>query len=691
MPVDTLIGQVMVDRYEIKELIGESDMARVYHGLDQRLSRSVVVKRLRAEVASKAEALQRFERAASSEARLSHPHIARVYDVLTHEGVPVIIREFEAGETLKELLLRQGRLSVERTLDIALPVVEALDYAHQQGMLHGDIKPGNILIGERGDVKVTDFGQVMSGSAHYFSPEQAQGQPVGSASDLYSLGVVLYEMLCGHTPFEGDNPVTVGLKHVQEAPPKLQTHGVSVPPALEDAIMTALQKNPRDRFPDAAAFAGALRRALRPSSQATSATTAPAPPPAPIPKAAARTSQPTLQSARSSLSQLTSGEMLPPSPPKMVRRSRRRQWLLLVLVAAVAAGGLYVLGLFVTQHVTVPDLKGVPEDAARIELEKSGIHLSVGEMQYNDQLQPGTIMAQAPAPGAHLHPGEQVTVILSKGKQTVPVPTVVGMDRAEARKALEDRGFLADWDEQPSDEVALGKVISQEPRGGSIADLRSSVRVVISKGPPPIVVPDLIGKTEADAAQMVSKKNLLLTSTTTRPSATVAKGTVLEQKPAKGTKVPKGTKIQIVLSSGPEAQSVPLLKGLSLRQAHEKAESQGFQLIVDGPGGDNGDMVVADQSPGGGDLLSRGGTIHVTVEPEASPEQSEDMVTVPSLVNMQEQEARAAAEDRGLRISTVPSAEAVDQPPGTVLSQVPAEGTQVKRGTVINIVVAGPQ
>ncbi|MBM3465096.1 MAG: Stk1 family PASTA domain-containing Ser/Thr kinase [Armatimonadetes bacterium] len=713
-----MIGQVLRGRYEVVELIGEGGMARVYRGNDRRLSRPVVLKVLRSDFTSDPEFLERFQREASAAARLAHANIVKVYDVDEEDGVPFMVMEYYAAEDAKQILRREGRLEPRRATQIAISVLDALDYAHSQGIIHRDLKPHNILITDRGEVKITDFGiakalssdsltrtGTMVGSAHYFSPEQAQGQKVGPASDIYSLGIVLYEMISGRVPFTGDNPVTVGLKHVQEEPASLESLGARISPALEDAVMKALQKNPGQRFADAKSFSAALSTALEPGNGASRMA------PQPVPAAAITTSLddtvvrpivPTAQAPRP-------GPVIPPTvpsyptldqdppvvPPSVEPTERGRggsstmlMAVIFVLVASLAGLVLYTYDQM--QYVQVPDLRGMSQNVARTRLEQAGLRLVVKETQYFENAEPGTVMEQTPAPRTRVRPGDEaIFVVLSKGKQTVQVPSLANMDRNAARRALEDLGLQPRFAEQYSESVPLGQVISQDPVGGAAADLRAHVTVTISKGMPLVSVPALRGQTQDAATATAEKAGLKAVLRSTRPDSVIPKGAVVDQKPESGSKIAKGSTVEIILSSGPDSRTVPDLKGLTLGEARARAEAAEFIVAVEGPD-DYPESKVVSQDPPAGSDLPKGSRIHVQLQAVATPEAPSDEVKVPSVKGLTRDSAQILLEGNGLRLGTVEIEKTNDAAPGEVLRQSPEEGATLKKGSGVDVVLAAP-
>ncbi len=735
--MNSYVGHVFSGRYEVLELIGEGGMARVYRCLDRRLSRTVVLKVLKDDLLRNDELRQRFAREASSVARLAHSNIIRVHDVDEEDGVPFIVMEFYPSQDLKSILRKVGKLSPRRAVEIASAILDALDYAHGQGIIHRDLKPHNILVTDRNEVKITDFGiakalasdsltrtGTMMGTAHYMSPEQAQGLGVTPATDLYSLGVMLFEMLTGRLPFEGDNPVTVGLRHVQEAPPTLASFGVKLPEALEDVLSTALRKNPAERYRDALTFQRALLRAVR-EHRPTSPSPSPASPPqaraasagpSPLPPTFAdrpiddTVAQPGALAPRASdksashralpglpaWSLADSGEFraAPPTPPSPIEPPTTpvRAAFLLTLATVVAMLVLYAGYRVYTgsQQIRVPRVLHLSGDEARTQVERDGLIFTVKEPVFSDE-PPGTVLEQTPAPGSVVAQNSRVMVVISKGRYTVPVPVLTGLDRLAATQAAQAVGLALRWGEAYSDTVPLGHVVTQDPPAGTAVDPKTPVTVVISRGVVQVVVPNLVGEPQSTAADLATKAGFKLTTVTQKSSASAPKGTILEQSPAAGLKVSRGIVVQVVVSSGPESRPVPNLQGLTVADARRTARQQGFQLAIAATHTPD-DAHVVEQDPAAGTLLPQGSSIQVTSDAQLAPTPERsgdagDQVLVPNVVHLGLDDARKALEECGLRVGQA-SQEESDEPVGTVIRQTPQEGTNVARGSNVDLVIA---
>jgi eukaryotic-like serine/threonine-protein kinase len=490
-------------RYVLQQPIGKGGMAEVFLARDQLLDRPVAIKRLYAEHSADAAFVERFRREAQAAAKLTHPNIVGVYDYFEEAGEYFIVQEYVDGRSLAELLAAEGRLHPDRAADITADVAAGLAAAHREGMVHRDIKAGNVLVGDDGQVKVADFGiarvfaggdseltqaGTVMGTATYFSPEQAQGKAVDPRSDLYSLGVVLFEMVVGRPPFEGDTPVAIAYKHVHEPPPRLQEVDPSLPPELDAITMKLLNKNPANRYPSADDLRADLRRfreghklaaeSIMPAT-AVVAAAAVAPPPS---------------------SEVDYGSY---DDNRYVEPPRRTGFFLLfmILVMLALAGGLYLLAQQLGDEeaaalVTVPNVIDRPQAQAVRQLEAAGFEVVVTE-EPSEDIEPGFVIDQNPAAGSEVREGSTITITVSVGVETVPVPNVVGQDYVTATRVLTDAGFVVSQEqtESPNEDLFTeGQVFEQSPPANTQAPLGSRVIIrIVSATPettlPPVTLP----------------------------------------------------------------------------------------------------------------------------------------------------------------------------------------------------------
>jgi len=625
-------------RYELHRRLARGGMADVYLARDQLLDRPVAVKVLFPQYAAEATFVQRFRREAQDSANLNHPNIVGVYDWGEEGGTYFIVMEYVAGRSLADVLRQEGALLPERAADIGIDMAAALGFAHKNGVVHRDVKPGNVLLASDGQVKVTDFGiaraiaagqeedltqagQVM-GTATYFSPEQAQGRPVDPRSDVYSLGVVLYEMVCGRPPFRGDDALAVAYQHVQEQPtPPSQING-NVDLTLETIILKCLAKNPQARYPSAEDLRADLRR-YREGSQiaAPTATVAAAAPP---PVDATRTIPATAATA-------AYGAYPPAEDPyydDYVEEPPRRNGAfvaVLLLLLLVLGGVLYLLaqalGVFdddggdVVAMVPVPAVVGQLEEEARTTLAAAGFVVNV-TYEENPEFDDGVVSEQDPAAGEEHEEGGTVTLTVSSGEEQVEVPEVVDFTEEDARSVLSDAGFRDIRTEAVFDpEIEAGRVVTQNPEAGESAPLSATITLFVSQGAEERSVPELAGRTASEAEAILRQQGFEVAQALEN-SADVPQGTVIGTNPGAGTVLEVGETVTLVVSAGPEQVIVPNVAEKTEQTAREELELAGFRVeVVDQalPPGSPDDGRVLAQDPVGGQRAQVGTTVTITV------------------------------------------------------------------------------
>ncbi len=551
------------DRYELGDTLGRGGMAEVFEGQDLRLNRRVAVKVLRPDLARDPSFQSRFRREAQSAASLNDPNIVAVYDtgedVLDgggeHVMVPYIVMEYVDGHTLRELMSSGRRLLPERSLEIMAGVLSALDYSHAHGIIHRDIKPGNVMLTRSGDVKVMDFGiaravadaqatmtqgNAVMGTAQYLSPEQARGEVVDARSDLYSAGCLFYELLTGRPPFQGESAVSVAYQHVSETPVPPSQVDPAVPPALDPLVLKSLAKDPADRYQSANEFKADVERAM-----------AGLPVTGTIPTLRA-TVPPTANTA--AIQPVAAGE------PAQAGSGKRSPWAWLgvtVLVLAVAAAALFLgRNLFDTgsgERVTVPDVVGMTIDEAQRALESQGLKLGAQTPQTSDEPE-DTVLSQNPQADTRLAVGEAVTVTVSAGQQQTQVPPLEGLTSLDdVRTALRDAKLELGNVKQVESSQPEGLVLNQDPQAFTTVDVGTKVNIEVSTGV--VDVPGVIGFTQSAATSALSKAGLdvsVVTASSDQPS-----GIVTNQDPPEGSQVKKGTTVTITVSSGPAPTQPP--------------------------------------------------------------------------------------------------------------------------------------
>ena len=482
---------VLNGRYELHRRVGRGGMAEVYLARDRLLDRLVAIKILFPEFATDPSFVARFRREAQAAANLNHPNIVGVYDWGKERGTYYIVMEYVDGQTVSEILRNEGPIEPKRAAGIAADVAAALGFAHRKGVVHRDVKPGNVLITKTGEVKVADFGIARAmtasseenltqtgsvmGTATYFSPEQAQGKPVDARSDLYSLGVVLYEIASGKPPFSADSPVAIAYKHVQEPIPSLAERAPGIPPDYEAITLRALAKDPDDRYADGAAMRADLLRFRdgKPIAPVNPVPTGPARPPAP----------PTPPSTPA---------VLPAGPPPVedLPKSRKTGWFfaIILLLLVVLAGLLFAfgqqLGVFEeqTKTVTVPDVVDLDLKTATTRLEDVGLKVTTSD-QESDKPE-DTVLDQTPAAGKEAKEGDTVVLLISVGIGKATLPDLVGRDEREARQILTDAGFTnVGQIVEESEEQEPGHVIRTDPAPGQQYDKDQRITLFIAAAP----------------------------------------------------------------------------------------------------------------------------------------------------------------------------------------------------------------
>ncbi len=550
-----MIGKLLGNRYEILEQIGGGGMAIVYKGRDALLNRLVTIKNLRPEFTCDEEFVKRFRREAQAVASLSHPNIVSIYDVGQEGEVYYLVMEYVEGDNLKNLIRGEGMLPPERATEIARQVCEALQHAHENNIVHRDVKPQNILITKGGQAKLTDFGiareattatltqtDTIVGSVHYLSPEQARGETAGPQSDIYSLGVVLYEMVTGALPFQGDTPIGVALKHIQEDPARPSSLNPAVTPALENIIFRAMAKLPADRFGSARDMVFNLEALSHVSSGVSGRF-------APVDEFATKV----IPAVRASEKGIPLAAEDKPTPT----RKRRTGW----LWAALIFLGLLVAGYVAFQlYVNVPEIEMPPVEGKTLEeaqdvLRGQGISNIDVSWNPNPNVPRGSVISQEPRPGEKIKVTRNVILSVSLGPEYRVVPQVIGLDLNAARIEISRSELnVRDTREIYSSEHSEGTVADVEPKPGKEITKGSGVILYVSKGPQPVTrqVPDLTGLSVDAARAELDKVKLKLDENIIKAGSTdYLPGQVIAQNPAKGTGVQEGTTVQVTISSGP--------------------------------------------------------------------------------------------------------------------------------------------
>jgi serine/threonine-protein kinase len=563
-------------RYELHRRLARGGMADVFLARDQLLDRPVAVKVLFPEFATDPSFVERFRREAQSAANLNHPNIVSVFDWGQEQGTYFIVMEYVDGRSLAGILGTEGPLHPQRAAEVTSDIAAALGFAHRNGVIHRDVKPGNVLISPQGQVKVTDFGIARAmgagaeenltqagsvmGTATYFSPEQAQGLPLDPRSDLYSLGVVLYEMVTGKPPFSGDSPVAIAYKHVQEQPVPPRDVNTNVPTDLEAIDMKLLAKNPAQRYPSAEDLRADLRRfrdgqpvlAAGAAAAALGATQA----------VAATQATPAYEGTTA----------VPVQDMQYAEPKKRSGWFLVVLILLLLllAGLLFALARVLTNDsktntvsIEVPTgcCVNQPEPAARAALETAGFNVTE-QTAKNDQIAAGVVISVTPSEGSKVdvQKGQrgQATLTVSGGANTIKVPGVVGSQVDQAENVLRGSGFTnITTQDAPSDDPSVqpGEVTKQNPAEGSDAPKTQLITLTVSSGPSKVNVPDVTGQSAAEAGGALGNAGLTVSRTQNESSDTIPSGEVTRTDPPAGTSVNKGSGVTVFVSSGPPPTS----------------------------------------------------------------------------------------------------------------------------------------
>jgi eukaryotic-like serine/threonine-protein kinase len=624
---------VVEGRYRILHKIGSGGMADVYCAEDTHLGRRIAMKLLHRRFAQDEEFVERFRREASSAAGLQHPNVVGVYDRGEFEDTYYIAMEYCEGRSLKDVVRAEAPLDVRRAIAITRQVLLAARFAHRRNVIHRDLKPHNVILDAEDGVKVTDFGiaragasditqaGAIMGTAQYFSPEQAQGRPVTEASDLYSIGVVLFELLTGKAPFDGETPVAIALMHVNQPAPSPRDLVPTIPSELNAVVLKALAKDPAERYPDAESFMRDLdaveaRLDRGPADAESTAVFVPiavgappaSPPPPPLPVPAPPPALPDGPVDPEPVA-IDVAPLPPPDEPPEGRRRNRWLW----PVAALALAALILLGYLALRpsaQVTVPVVVGQTLDSAKAKLEQAGLKVDVRRRA--DRAPRDIVFDQAPNGGQKADDGSSVAVFVSNGPGTVKVPDVLGLTEADAKRRVRDAGLRPTVQRESSPKIPEGIVTRSDPSANRPVDRRSAVTLFVSSGPEQVVLPDVTGQTQEDAVAALKEKGLY--AVFQEKASTEPQGTVITQSPGAGQKIGQGSNVTLFVSNG-KVKDVPDVTGLSQVDAETQIAAAGFKPTVrQRPTDQEGeDGTVLSQSPGGGAKRTEGSTVTLTV------------------------------------------------------------------------------
>jgi serine/threonine-protein kinase len=599
-------GAIIDGRYRVTGRLGSGGMADVYAAEDLQLGRRVALKLLYRRFAEDAEFVERFRREASSAAGLQHPNVVSIYDRGETDGTSYIAMELIDGRTLKQVVAQDGPLDPARAVALIEQVLRAARFAHRRGIIHRDLKPHNVMIDAEDRAKVTDFGIARAGAsdmtqtgsimgtAQYLSPEQAQGLPVNATADLYSIGIILYELLTGTIPFDGESAVTIALKQVSEPPLPPSALRPGIPPALEAVVLRALEKEPARRFADADEFLAALEHARRAVPDHVGAVAAPMP----------TSMLPPVDPPTSAYAPYVPAEPL----PEPERRDGGRWWMALLaglLVAALVVGGLLLFG---KKQVTVPSVVGADQAQAELTLRNKGF--SSDAVPRTSDRKVGTVIGQDPSPGSRVDKGKLINLFVSAGPGEATIPDLAGQGRLAARRQLTATGFRIAERRENSDTVGQNRVITTVPAPGTKLERGQTVTLVISSGRARVTVPDVVGQTQ-DSARPALERAGFTVKTTEQASQSKDPGTVLTQNPQGGTTVASGSTITLVVAKQPQDAAVPDVTGKDQTTAGAELLDAGFKIDVQTQPVTDPNQVgkVLRQRPSAGRRVKRGSTV----------------------------------------------------------------------------------
>ena len=592
---------MVAGRYRIRNRIGSGGMADVYLAEDTQLGRDVALEVLHRRFSRDQQFVERFRREASAAAGLQHPNVVGVYDRGEHDDTYYIVMENLPGRTLRDLLNGEAPLSQERAISFGIQILGAAGFAHRRGVVHRDFKPHNVIVAPDDTLKVTDFGIARAGAsemtetgsimgtAQYLSPEQAQGQHVDAASDIYSIGVMLYEMLAGRVPFTGESAVSIALKHVSDTPQPLRQIRPDVHPALEAAIMRALEKDPASRYATADDFIVALeaaRTAIRSGTDGGGFTESWAPMVAP--------------------------------PPEPEERRRRWPWVTLALILLTGAA---VAAFLLTrpEQVTVPQSVGKPATTAVQTLASEGLKWKILQVKSTQTV--GVVVRQDPTAGQRIDKGSTVKLYVSNGPGFTSVPDVGGKTQAKAIKLLKKQGLFANIQQEHSSTVPAGIVIRTDPPALSQVNVGSRVDLFVSNGPQLVTVPDVVGQQKPDAQAKLQDASLRVT--VHEAPSSKPKGQVFAESPTAGSQLPINSRVTITVSQGEQKVPVPDVKGRKQDDASGILQGAGFTVRVVqelGKASDQGKVIH--QSPAAGSKQKKGSAVTIYVGKTCTPPSS---------------------------------------------------------------------
>ncbi|HEY8764604.1 MAG TPA: Stk1 family PASTA domain-containing Ser/Thr kinase [Solirubrobacteraceae bacterium] len=622
---DQMLGTLIDGRYKVLSRLGAGGMADVFLAEDQQLGRKVALKLLHRRFAEDPDFVERFRREAQAAAGLQHPNVVSVYDRGSYDDTYYIAMEYLPGRTLKQLIREEAPLDPVRAIDITVQILKAARFAHRRGVIHRDLKPHNVIVDDADQAKVTDFGIARAGAsdmtetgsimgtAQYLSPEQAQGHAVSPASDLYAVGVVLYELLTGRVPFDAETAVTIAIKHVSEAPGPPTSINPAVPAELEQVVLWALNKNPVDRPQDADALINALEAvkegilaAARGERTASFAALAAAMPVVGVADAALLDQRPPREPP------FVAGAVLPPEEPPPPGAGRYWwAWLLALLI--LAGGGVAAYLLTRPNTKVVPTVVNEQVSVAQTQIQNAGF--SPNLIYRPDAHRAGTVISQNPLGQTKADAGSTVSLTVSQGLGDTSVPSVSGLTQAQAVRELKRQRLRpARIERENSADVPAGDATRTDPSAGVSVPVGSGVTLFVSSGKAKVPVPDVTNQPQA-AAESALRAAGFTVSATTQTSPTVTAGDVISQSPAGGSNAAPGSTVSLVVATAPTTASVPGVKGDTADAATSALTGAGFKVVrkTQDVTQQNRDGIVVSQSPGANSTAKKGSTVTIVV------------------------------------------------------------------------------
>ena len=630
-----LTGELIDNRYLLQRLIASGGMATIYAGMDTRLDRPVAVKIMHAHLANDEAFVSRFIKEAKATAALSHPNIVSIQDQGWNEGGPpavFLVMELVEGSTLRDFLNQQGSVSIEQMFQLMSPVLSALAAAHKIGIIHRDIKPENILISKDGRVKVADFGlarnmaigqtmtvesSVVLGSVSYLSPEQVQRGVADARSDIYAVGIVLFEMLTGGKPYEGETPIQIAYRHVNDRIPSLQSIKSDIPIAISELVYAATAPNPDHRPKDAEELLSKFREIQAQIDPKKRQMSLELDLPPSMMKSVTKRGKVSVGSALEGLkektSQLISTKPIKVSKPedsigtkkrKVSKRVKRNRIIALLLLIGLVFGGFRLLNI---GKISVPSLVGMSQTEASKSLEPLGLDLEIIEEVFSEDIPKGRVIASEPGGGGKISPDEKVGLILSKGQERILVPRLNGLTPDVASAQLSSLGLtVGEINEIFDMKIAAGYVIATEPKETMAVKRKAIVNLIVSKGVEQISLQSYVGKGGEQALSELTEMGFDVDAEY-KFSDSVFKGQVISQSPEKMESIGKGSKINLTISKGPEFVFVPNVLGKNKNDASLDLENLGLRVKIKGSG------KVNNISPAIGAKVKQGAVITLTL------------------------------------------------------------------------------